>query len=306
MEDTPYNRKVLEKLKEIQNHYLIHQNMTGKSVLDSDKVPLVAPNVNYEASGFLSNALSAIGLGKSEMKKRVGRPRKGGKKQMEGSGVLSSALSLIGLGEGEAEMIGGKKKRGRPSKKQMEGSGVLSSALSLIGLGEGEAKMKKRVGRPKKGGNIKTAVGRPIGSGMDGAGFFDDLKSLALPVVKKMGSQALRNLAETYDPQQPQRRRQRGRPRRKAGSVGVDTQAMQPNLLTGNGIFSDILDGVSKAAKTTGDVLSIAKMIKGKGMDGGKKGTSKWIQHCKAYAKKHKMTFKDAMKSADCKKSYKK
>jgi hypothetical protein len=48
-------------------------------------------------------------------------------------------------------------------------------------------------------------------------------------------------------------------------------------------------------------------MVKGKGVkSAGAKKSSPWIAHCLAFAKKHKMSYRDALKDARCKSSYKK
>jgi hypothetical protein len=66
---------------------------------------------------------------------------------------------------------------------------------------------------------------------------------------------------------------------------------------------------VGKVVKTTADVapdaVKLFKMVKGKGAKccGG---ASPWIAHCKAFAKKHNMSYRDALKDARCKSSYKK
>lgn len=44
---------------------------------------------------------------------------------------------------------------------------------------------------------------------------------------------------------------------------------------------------------------------KSKGKKTKRKGASKWIMHVKSYCKKHNMKFNEALKSKDCKKSYK-
>ena len=97
--------------------------------------------------------------------------------------------------------------------------------------------------------------------------------------------------------------------------------------LEGAGFFDDVLEGIGNVGKlvNTGvdvaDKLGLLKKGKGRKMagaistggrkkkmagaisTGGKRGASKWIQHVKMYAKKHNVSYKDALKQA--KASYK-
>jgi hypothetical protein len=88
--------------------------------------------------------------------------------------------------------------------------------------------------------------------------------------------------------------KKRGRPSKKQMEAG--------------GLFDDILGSVGKVVKTAVDVAPHAKdlykMVKGKGVKSG--GASPWIAHCKAFAKKHNMSYRDALRDARCKSSYKK
>lgn len=292
MENTPYNRRIREQIQEINNRFLSHQNAVGREVLEDNLgIPAVPINTKYEGSGLL--------------------------------GMIFPPAQLLGLGEGGEkpsglDIVNPKKTRGRPKK-----AGIIKT------------EPKKARGRPKKeagakavGSKSKTvvsgnvggarALGRAVGSGkseMEGSGFFDSLASVAPLAMLALGK--------------PKKGGKRGRPSKKAGNVGVEAMAEQKNLLTGNGkkatkqskkaggFFDDIVSSVGNVVKTAADVapsaLALAKMMKGKGIaeeKAGKKGGVKvkkagsWIQHVKDYAKKNKISYKDALKEA--KASYKK
>jgi len=199
--------------------------------------------------------------------KLVGIGKEGGKKGgKRGRPRKAGAVGVEAMAEHRNALTGGKK-RGRPSKKaQMEAGGPLSGLLGMIGLGEEKAGGKKR-GRPSKKAQME--AGGPLSGllGMIGLG------------EEKAGG------------------KKRGRPSKKA-------------QMEAGGIFDDILGTVGKVVKTTADVapdaLKLFKMVKGKGMEAGAKKSSPWIAHCKAFAKKHKMSYRDALRDARCKSSYKK
>jgi hypothetical protein len=70
----------------------------------------------------------------------------------------------------------------------------------------------------------------------------------------------------------------------------------------GGNILDDLVDDIGKVAP----LIALGKPKKGKGISGGVKKTSPWIEHVKAYAKKYKMKYPDALKDAKCRASYKK
>lgn len=280
MENTPYNRKIQEQVDSITRRYLSHLDSTGKQVLeDNQAIPAQTPNTEYEGSGLLGSIFppaQLFGLGKK------GRPKK--EKPKKEGGIIKTEP---------------KKGRGRP-KKNAGAKSVGSNSKPIVS------------GNVEKVGGIK--LGRAVGSGkaeMEGAGFFDSLGSIASSVAPL----ALMALGKP----------KKGRPPKKAGSVGVDAMAQQKNLLTGNGKkkgrkakmegggwFDDVVSSVGNVVKTAADVapsaLALAKMVKGRGKakEGGAKKASSWIDHVKAYAKKHKMKYEDCLKDPKCKSSYKK
>jgi hypothetical protein len=336
MENTPYNRNVAEQLKAINQLYLSHLNKTGKQVVDSDLVPLVAPNTQYEGSGIFSGLLGSIGLGKSDIAK------------LKGAGVFDDIARGFTTGFKMPFQVVNKILGGAKAKK-MVGAGLLSGPLSIFGLGKEGGLIKIAKGKAHYGKQSKTVVtgngvGRAVGcgnAGMEGAGIFDDIgdfvknvTKVALPIAKIVGI--------------GKKGGKRGRPR-KAGAVGVEAMAEHRNALTGGGPLSGLLGAIGlgeekKAGKKRGrpskkqmeagglfdDVLghvgkvvsSVPKAIETadkahklyKGLFGGKKSvksggakkSSPWIAHCKAFAKKHNMSYRDALRDARCKSSYKK
>jgi hypothetical protein len=89
--------------------------------------------------------------------------------------------------------------------------------------------------------------------------------------------------------------------------------------MEGEGIFSSLLSkiGLGEGEDENMDMeggkkkKGLKKARKGKGITGGAetggaKKTSPWIAHVKAFAKKHKMKYNEALKDPRCKSSYKK
>ena len=324
MENTPYNQKIQQQVMEINARHLRNLDATGKQVLESNLVPLVKPLVKYdesvkEGSGLFSGLLDTFGLGaptSDEGKKagRRGRPRKSVKAGMEASGIFSGILDSIGLGKEDQEKLKGaglfddiargfttgfkmpfqlvnKVLGGAKTKKLKAGLIKIAKGRQMGGYGSSRVGgYKAHYGMPSK--TIKSGNGinaRAVGSGndMEGAGIFDDVGEFVgnfkkvLPLAKMIGIG----------------KKQRGRPR-KGGAVGVDAMAEHRNALTGGGPLSGLLGAIGLGEEKS------AGRRRGKGAKCG--GASLWIQHCKAYAKKHKLSFKDAMKDPKCKSSYKK
>ncbi len=135
MENTPYNQKIAEQLREINNRFLLNQDLTGKQVMEDDQIPLTKPNVSYgrgKSGGLIKTKVGgvkalgrAIGSGMAEMegmglmseKKKRGRPRKGGsmgvdamaqqKNLLTGGGPIGMFANMLGLGKEEEKVAGG-------------------------------------------------------------------------------------------------------------------------------------------------------------------------------------------------------
>jgi hypothetical protein len=177
--------------------------------------------------------------------------------------------NLIGLAEpGEDGKVAGKRRPGRPRKAG-------SIGVDLMAETKNNLLTQKR--RAKKGGNI-----------------FDDIVSGVGSVVKATAETLPSALA--------------------IGKMLAKGEPESEQERIGEGFLDDLFSGVKStirsvpgALKQTVDVARDVKEI-GKILKGGKKSakSSKWIEHCKAFAKKHKMSFKDAMKDPRCKNSYKK
>jgi len=308
MENNPYNRNIAEQLKIINDSYLSHLNKTGKQVVDSDLVPLVKPNIKYEANGFFNFDDMVNGLSTGfQMPLKLVNKVLGGKKE---AGLIKIAKGKAHYGQ-EATSVKSGNCIGRAvgcGNKSLEGSGIfdeigdLASNIkkilplaAVVGIG------KKGKGRPRKAGSVgvqsmaenKNALtggkkrGRPSKKQMEGGG----------PISSILGAFGLGR--DTVGG------KKRGRPSKKQ--------------MEGSGLFDDILSSVGKVVRTAADVapdaISIAKLVKGKGKTsikakacgrakaGGAKA-GKWIDHVKSYAKENNISFKDALKQA--KSSYKK
>ena len=252
MENTPYNQKIAEQLREINNRFLLNQDLTGKQVMEDTQIALTKPNVSYgsgKKAGLIKTKVGgvralgrAIGSGMAEMegmglmseKKRRGRPRKAG------------AVGVDAMAQQKNLLTGNGKKRGRPSKVA---GGPIGMFANMLGLGKEED---------------KKVAGGPIG-------MFANMLGLGKEEEKVAG------------------RRRGGRPSKKAG-----------------GFFDDVISSVGNAVKTAAEVapdaIKLAKLVRGKGKKqavakGGAKKSS-WIAHVKSYAKKHNISYKDALKKA--------
>jgi len=273
-----------------------------------------------------------IGLnedGKVAGKRRPGRPKKGGS-------LLGSIIpfgSMLGLNEDGK--VAGKRRPGRPKK----GGSLLGSIIpfgNMIGLNED--------GRSKKGGNFFDDLVSGVGSvvkttaqTLPDAIQIGKLLTRGKGRPRKAGSIGVDLMAETKNNLLTQKRRAK-----KGGNIFDDivsgvgsvvkaTADTLPSALAigkmlakgepeseqervGEGFLDDVFSGVKStirsvpgALKQTVDVARDISDIR-KILKGGKKvaKSSKWIEHCKAFAKKHKISFKDAMKDPRCKNSYKK
>jgi len=289
------------------------------------------------STGFMM-PFKLLGLGKKGKKAgavsggRRGRPRKmagavsGGeiglnlreqnpnylksKAMMEGAGILSSVLGAVGLGQVGGASTGGAVsggKRGRKSKAMKEGEGILSGLLGAVGLGKEAGAMSG--GMRRKLTTIPYNVsGGAVSGGKRGR------KSKAM----KEGEGILSGLLGTIGLGKEGGAVSGGRMHRKRGGIqtgGIQTGGLARAVgsgmgeLEGSGFFDDVLDKISSVASTVKKGVDIGKdlgLLKGKGRKragastGGAVtgGASPWISHVKAYAKKHGVSYKDALKQA--------
>ena len=278
MLNNSYNREIKKQVEEINRRFLNYQQATDKIVNDSE-VSLTGDMPVYGGA--------YVGNEAEERKKGgccVGRAIGSGKKAMEGAGLFDR------LGDVATEalplMLGGKK-RGRPSKKGA-GFGSIMPLEGLFGLGKegGAMSAGKKRGRPaKKGAGLLDLIGLGKEGGAMSAGA---MSAGAMSAGKK-----------------------RGRPAKKGGSL-IGSLVPGASLLglgkaeeemTGGGFFDSVLSVANNALDVAPAVLDIASKVKG--LKGGKK-PSKWIEHVKAYSKKHNMSYMKCLKDPKCKASYKK
>ena len=237
--------------------------------------------------------------------------RKSKKAMMEGAGILSSVLGAVGLGKEAGAMSGGAvsggRKHGRKSKAMKEGEGILSGLLGAVGLGKEAGAMSG--GMRRKLTTIPYNVsGGAVSGGKRGR------KSKAM----KEGEGILSGLLGTIGLGKEGGAVSGGRMHRKRGGIqtgGIQTGGLARAVgsgmgeLEGSGFFDDVLDKISSVASTVKKGVDIGKdlgLLKGKGRKragastGGavSGGASPWISHVKAYAKKHGVSYKDALKQA--------
>ena len=233
------------------------------------------------------------------------------KAMKEGAGILSSVLGAVGLGQVGGAMSGGAmsggavsggRKRGRKSKAMKEGEGILSGLLGAVGLG-------------KEGGAVSGGMRRKLTtipynvSGGAVSGGKRGRKSKAMKEGEGILSSALGLIGLGKEGGAVSG----GRMHRKRGGIqtGGLARAVGSGMgeLQGSGFFDNVLDKVSSIASTVKKGVDIGKdlgLLKGKGRKragastGGavSGGASPWIMHVKAYAKKHGVSYKDALKQA--------
>lgn len=306
MENTAYNRQILKQINDINDRYLHHLKSTGKEVQVDNMIPLTGHQTGYgdqTGAGWFDDfktgftmPFKLLGLGESEKKKR-GRPsKKAGSVGVDAQSMQTNELTGNGVeaaGFFDDYKVAKRKKRGTSKKK----GGIIKTAGQRPNYG--------MISEPIVSGNPKTAGqlhARAIGSGkseMEGAGFFDTLKSLVPLAAMALGK--------------PEKKK-RGRPsKKKAGAISGGAE--KAHEMAGAGWFDDVVSGIGSVVKTAADVvpagLEIAKQLKGRGkkagaVSGGKKNTSPWISHVKAFAKKTGLKYKDAFAHPECKASYRK
>ena len=249
-----------------------------------------------------------LGLGEDEKVagRRRGRPCKSTKK--------GGSLGIFGLGE-EAK-VAGKRKPGRPRKagsigvdlmaetknnlltqKKKGGSflsdlvGAVQSVPSAVRQTKGVARDIQDIQNILKGKQARTRT-RKTRKTRRGAGVFDD-------ILSGIGS-TIKTTAETLPA---------------ALQLGK-MFGMGEQEKVGEGVVGDLFEGVKSTIRSipgalkqsldvARDVKDIHKILKG-GKKHNKRKASSWVEHCKAFAKKNNMSFKDAMKDPRCKNSYKK
>ena len=238
--------------------------------------------------------------------RRRGRPCKSTKK--------GGSLGIFGLGE-EAK-VAGKRKPGRPRKagsigvdlmaetknnlltqKKKGGSflsdlvGAVQSVPSAVRQTKGVARDIQDIQNILKGKQARTRT-RKTRKTRRGAGVFDD-------ILSGIGS-TIKTTAETLPA---------------ALQLGK-MFGMGEQEKVGEGVVGDLFEGVKSTIRSipgalkqsldvARDVKDIHKILKG-GKKHNKRKASSWVEHCKAFAKKNNMSFKDAMKDPRCKNSYKK
>jgi hypothetical protein len=254
--------------------------------------------------------------------------------QMEGGSWLGSVIpfgDMMGLGQ---EMQGGKRKRGRPRKAGSIGVDLMAETKkNLLTGGKVGGFFNDELLKPLSFmGNALLDVGKDIGKEaykrsinslfdgkgqMQAGGWMDDFINMG----KAVGSQALnvgKDIGKEILKENIQRGKKalRGAVNKKVSEFLGEEKPRRPRRakkagqMEGSGWFDDVLDAGKNALRTSvevlPDVVQLAKLVKGKGAKCGGKKTSPWIAHCKAFAKKHNMSYRDALKDARCKSSYKK
>jgi hypothetical protein len=299
MLDTDYNRKISNQIEEINRKYISHARKIG---LGTQKGLL-----RVVGGSAYQNELNVDRVGGA--RRRVGRAITGGEEtQMEGEGIFSGLLSDIGLGKkkgkGEtgAGSTGGRRRRGkgetgagneepveggrrRRRGKGETGAGIFSGLLSDIGLGK-KGKGEPILNQVQEGGRR-----RRRGKGETGAGIFSGLLS-DIGLGKK-------GKGETGAGGSGGRRRRVGK--------GDDNNNSSGGLLETVGhllpLAEEALPLLALGKKKKGNKSKISDT--GAGVSGGKKKTSPWIAHVKAFAKQHKMKYNEALKDPKCRASYK-
>lgn len=160
----------------------------------------------------------------------------------------------------------------------------------------------------------KTALARPIGgakkSKLEGDGLFGDIWD---GVKSIFGGSIPDELLEDVEPvveggKKGRKNTGKGQCDCMEGGVAFPKVVKGGKKKKGGNILDDLVDDVSKVAPLL-PLIALGKPKKGRAepVEGGKKKkSSSWIEHVKAYAKKHNMKYPDALKDAKCKASYRK
>lgn len=254
-------------------------------------------------------------------KKPRGRPRKMAGIQTGGGflddvlGGVQSAVKLaplLGLGKGRKMAgigTGGISTGGRRKKITKEGAGFLDD---VIGIATKVAPLALALGKPKRGRKAKKMGGE----------IALNLRDEDFSTPSQVGNMPFYS-SQVGIPTGGRRHRKMGG----IGTGGISTGGLSRKLLgaravgsgyaelEGAGFFDDVLEGIGNVGKLVdkgldiGDKLGLLKKGKGKmakkggigtgGIStGGKRGASKWVEHVKAFAKKHNISYKDALKQA--------
>jgi hypothetical protein len=274
MEDTAYNRKIVNQVRAINQRYIKDAQMKGQMLKD---MPItrntIGRGADFEGAGVLSGLLGSIGLGKQ-----------GG--AMHGAGVLSSILGSMGLGKQAGISTGGiatgGRMRGRPRKMAgaMTGEGFLDDlADGALSIGKTALSLAPLIalGKPKRGRS------KMSGKGMMGDAFGDIMHMAeGLGRRKKGGEIALNMRDETFaTPSASGRRRRGGISTGGISTGGISTGGLSRKLLgaravgsgygelEGSGFFDDVLSGMNNVLSTATQTAQLAKLLKGKGKMGG-------------------------------------
>lgn len=283
--------------------------------------------------GFLDDFATGFALPFKAVTKLVGGEKKprGRPRKMAGGffddvlGGVQSAIKLaplLGLGKGRKMAgistggigTGGISTGGRRKKMTKEGAGFLND---VIGIATKVAPLALALGKPKRGRKAKK-MGGEIALNLREEDFDTPSQVGNMPYYK----------SQVGIPTGGRRHRKMGG----IGTGGISTGGLSRKLLgaravgsgyaelegsgySGNGFFDDVLEGIGNVGKLVdkgldiGDKLGLLKKGKGKmakkggigtgGIStGGKRGASKWVEHVKAFAKKHNISYKDALKQA--------
>jgi hypothetical protein len=219
-----------------------------------------------------------------EHQQKVGRAMTGGAQYMVGSGMEGGNWvddMTSGISQGMNAILG-------PIGAVAQ---HVAPLLPLLGVGR-----RRKAGRPRKGKGVTGGAetgGAEVGSGSTGG-----KRKAGRP---RKVAKGVTGGAETGG------KRKAGRPRKVAKGM------------EGEGIFSSLLSkiGLGEGEEMLNEVeggkrkRKAGRPRKGKGVTGGaetggakKKPVSKWIEHVKAFAKKHKMKYNEALKDPRCKASY--
>jgi hypothetical protein len=322
MEDTAYNRKILNQIKAINNKYVKTMQKRGGMVDENELMgaglmSLLGLGQPMQGAGFLSGILGSIGLGKDMNggiqtggsflddlgslaplamlalgKPHLGKPHLGG--ISTGSGVFDDLADVAKSIGSSALSLAPLLALGKPSRRKA-GSIALDNRDQSF---QTPVNAGRRHGGISTGGMMRKLLNaRAVGSGlaeMEGSGIFDDILDNTNKILGTASQAA--SLAKLF----------RGK-----GKSGME----------GAGIFDDILSGVTGTLGTVAQGTNLAKQLgflgKGKrrragiqtgGIETGgrKRAPSKWIQHVKAYSKKHGLKYNECLKDQGCKDAYRK
>jgi hypothetical protein len=257
MEDTAYNKKILDQVRAINRRYIKDAEMKGQML---DKMAITKPTIgrgaDFEGAGILDTLgslapLAMLALGKPKKSyRKMGGIETGGRRKMAGAmtgqgflddladaaqSVGSTALSLAPL------LALGKPRRGR----KMGGEIALDMRDQNFATPSASGRRRRRggiaTGGIQTGGLSRKLLGaRAVGSGLgelEGAGIFDDILSgINNTIGVASQAKALHSMLK-------------GKGKKKMGGIATGGRRRRGGIATGGEMDSEMMAGIATGGR---------------------------------------------------------